>query len=474
MTEQLWRLSACELAEGIRKQRFSCEAVMVSVTARMAAHNPRLNAVVDDYTEEALVEAREADRVLASGAEVGELHGVPITIKSNIDVAGKRTPNGLPHFADLIATEDSPVVSNLKKAGAIIIGRTNTPELSMRMTTDNPLHGRTLNPWEENASPGGSSGGASSAAAAGFGPIHHGNDIGGSLRFPAFNCGLATIKPSFGRVPAYLPSAPAERGMLAQLMSVQGVICREVRDVRLGTRIIAQSDPRDPFWMPVPFDGWPQEAEPLRVGVTTETYGHPIDPEIKAAVERAADFLTDAGYAVEPISTPSVDDAAQCWFRYLGHELETYLMPLAREHGSNTIQQIFEWYFQMGAVATPDEYRDGIKQRTAMMREWNILLDDCPLILSPYYLQPTPDWNCDARSFAETQAAFKAAIYSTGLNWLGLPCGIVPTGLVENRPAGVQIIGRRFREDLILDAMEQVEARVGVLTQQLWARPDRA
>ena len=167
-------------------------------------------------------------------------------------------------------------------------------------------------------------------------------------------------------------------------------------------------------------------------------------------------------------------DAAQCWFRYLGHELETYLMPLAREHGSNTIQQIFEWYFQMGAVATPDEYRDGIKQRTAMVREWNILLDDCPLILSPYYLQPTPDWNCDARSFAETQAAFKAAIYSTGLNWLGLPCGIVPTGLVENRPAGVQIIGRRFREDLILDAMEQVEARVGVLTQQLWARPDRA
>ncbi len=108
-----------------------------------------------------------------------------------------------------------------------------------------------------------------------------------------------------------------------------------------------------------------------------------------------------------------------------------------------------------------------------MVHDWNILLDDCPLILSPYYLQPTPDWNCDARSFAETQAAFNAAIYSTGLNWLGLPCGIVPTGLVENRPAGVQIIGRRFREDLILDAMEQVEARVGVLTQQLWARPDR-
>ena len=161
MTKELWRLSACELAEGIREKRFSCEAVMASVTERMAAHNPRLNAVVDDYTDEALAAARDADRTLASGDAVGELHGVPITIKSNIDVAGKRTPNGLPHFADLIATEDSPVVSNLKQAGAIIIGRTNTPELSMRMTTDNPLHGRTLNPWDAEASPGGSSGGAS-------------------------------------------------------------------------------------------------------------------------------------------------------------------------------------------------------------------------------------------------------------------------------------------------------------------------
>ncbi|HCV20061.1 MAG TPA: amidase, partial [Gammaproteobacteria bacterium] len=179
------------------------------------------------------------------------LHGVPVTIKSNIDVAGKPTPNGLPAFKDLIAPADSPVVSNLKKAGAIIIGRTNTPELSMRLTTDNPLHGRTFNPWHENASPGGSSGGASAAAAAGFGPIHHGNDIGGSLRCPASNCGLSTLKPTFGRVPTYLPTAPVERGLLAQLMSVQGVICREVRDLRLAMKVLAQGDARDPFWMPV-------------------------------------------------------------------------------------------------------------------------------------------------------------------------------------------------------------------------------
>ena len=215
MTEALWQLSACEAAQGIRDKRFTSEALVESVTQRMAAHNPRLNAVVLDLTEEALIQARVADACVKAQEATGPLHGVPVTIKSNIDVKGQPTPNGLPAFADLIAPDDSPVVTNLKRAGAIIVGRTNTPELSMRLTTDNPLHGRTYNPWDDQASPGGSSGGASSAGAAGFGPIHHGNDIGGSLRCPAFNCGLSTVKPTFGRVPTYMPSAPEERGMLA-------------------------------------------------------------------------------------------------------------------------------------------------------------------------------------------------------------------------------------------------------------------
>ena len=154
---------------------------------------------------------------------------MPVTVKVNVDTKGRATTNGMEIFKDTIAPDHSPVVSNLLKAGAILIGRTNTPEMSMRLTTDNPLHGLTRNPWDLQASPGGSSGGAASAGAAGFAAINHGNDIAGSLRYPATACGLSTIKPGLGRVPAYLPSAQAERGMLAQLMSVQGVICREVR-----------------------------------------------------------------------------------------------------------------------------------------------------------------------------------------------------------------------------------------------------
>ncbi len=472
MDAELWKLSAAKMAIGIRNRQFSSEEVVTSVKQRIAKLNPLLNAIVGDGGENALEEAKKADQAVEKGKILGPLHGVPVTIKSNVDVKGQPTSNGLPVFADFIAKDDSPVVSNLKKAGAIIIGRTNTPELSMRMTTDNPLHGRTLNPWDEQASPGGSSGGASSAAAAGFGPIHHGNDIGGSLRYPAFNCGLATVKPTFGRIPAWLPSASAERGMLSQLMSVQGAICREVEDVRLATRVMAGSDARDPFWMPVPFDNWPDEDQPLRVGVTTENYGHPIHRDIQASVEKAAVYLSDAGYAVENMTTPSVDKAAECWFRILGHELKTYLMPVAIEHGSKTIQQIFEWYFQMGTVSDAEAYREGVKERTAMTREWNVFLEKTPLILSPFFLQPTPDWDCDAKSFKGTRDAFYSAIYSTGINWLSLPAGVVPIGMIEGRPAGVQIIGRRFREDLILNAMQKIEEREGILTEQLWKRSE--
>ena len=240
MTEALWQLSACDIVQGIRNKTFSCEEVMRSVVQRIADRNGSINAIVYDYSDEAVAQAQEADRARSSGSVVGSLHGVPVTIKSNIDVKGQPTPNGVPTYKNVIATDDSPVVRNLKNAGAIIVGRTNTPEFSMRLTTDNPLNGRTYNPWHENACPGGSSGGASAAAAAGFGPIHHGNDIGGSLRYPASFCGLATVKPSFGRIANFVPSAmPPERGMLAQLMAVQGAICRQVCDVRLATQVLS-------------------------------------------------------------------------------------------------------------------------------------------------------------------------------------------------------------------------------------------
>lgn len=469
MSRPLWHLSACEIAEGIRTRHFSCAEVMASVVERIRSRNGHLNALVYDYSEAALAAAQAADADLAAGRDRGLLHGIPVTIKENIDVAGTPTPNGLPALESVIAPDDAPLVRHMRRAGGIIVGRTNTPELSMRATTDNPLHGRTLNPWDENASPGGSSGGGGAAGAAGFGPIHHGNDIGGSLRFPAFACGLVTVKPTLGRVPAYNPSATAERGMLAQLMSVQGVMCREVRDVRLATRVIVEGDPRDPWWVPVPFDG-PPESPPIKVAVARETHGYPMHADIAAGLEHAAGYLSDAGYAVEDVEPPSVMAPAQGWFDVAVSEIVTTLGPLAREHGSNTIQRIFEYYQRLGHVVDAEGYRTGIAERTAYTRAWNVFLADYPLVLTPFMMRPLFPWDYDARGFEETRDLFMSTIYSCGINYLSLPAGVVPIGFAEQLPAGVQLVGRRYREDLILDAMEAIEARVGILTHRLWER----
>ena len=469
MTDELWQKSACELAEGIARRQFSCGEVMASVAGRIRAKNKALNAIVYDYTEEALAEARRADLDLAGGRVRGPLHGVPVTIKENVDQQGKPTPNGLPAFETVIAPDDAPVVANLRRAGAIIVGRTNTPELSMRATTDNPLHGRTLNPWHPDASPGGSSGGAGAAAAAGFGPIHHGNDIGGSLRFPAFANGLSTVKPTPGRIPAYNPSATAERGLLAQLMSVQGAICREVRDVRLATRVMAARDARDPWWVPAPFDGEPLPA-PIRVAVTRNAHGYPMHPDIDRALEQAAGWLAAAGYAVEEVEPPPITEPARAWFSVAVAEMKVLLFPTARQHGSKTIQDIFDWYEQMANAVDAPGYMLGVAERTRMTRQWSVFLEQHPLVLTPFFMRPLFPWNYDAQGFAQTKDLFDAAIYSYGVNYLGLPAGVVPVGLVEGLPAGVQIVGRRFREDLILDAMAAVEAQAGVLTRTLWAR----
>jgi amidase len=469
MGEPLWQKSAVETAAGIREKRFSCSDVMVSVVERIRALNPKLNAIVMDLTDQALAEAAAADRALPKLPEPGPLFGVPVTIKVNVDQEGQATTNGLPAFANLIAPGDSAVVRNLRRAGAIIVGRTNTPELSMRLTTVNPLHGRTWNPWHADASAGGSSGGAGASAAAGFGPIHHGNDIGGSLRFPAFANGVATLKPSMGRVPAYNPSAKVERGLLAQLTSVQGAIARSVADVRLATRVMAGGDARDPGWVPAPFDGEPLE-KPIRVAVTRNSHGYEMHPGISRLIDRSAGYLSDAGYDVVEVEPPSIMEPARGWFTVLLTELKGTLGPTVDQYGSEDLRRIFGWYYEMGNILDLDDYRAGLADRTRMMRAWNVFLEDHPLILTPFLMRPLYSWNYDAQGFAQTKDVFDGAVYSYGINYLGLPAGVVPVDLVEDLPAGVQLVGRRFREDVILDAMAAIEQGAGCLVKQLWAR----
>ena len=226
---ELWQLDATDLARLIRTGRASAKEAVESCLGRLRAVNPAINAVVRVLDEEALALAETADAARARGHALGPLHGVPVTTKVNVDQVGLPTDNGVVAYKNNIALEDSPVVANLKHAGAIVIGRTNAPAFSMRIFTDNALHGRTLNPRDPTVTPGGSSGGAGAAIATGIGPIAHGNDIGGSVRVPAYCNGVVGLRVGFGRIPSFNPSAPTGRPIGAQVMAVQGPHTRTVR-----------------------------------------------------------------------------------------------------------------------------------------------------------------------------------------------------------------------------------------------------
>ena len=451
MSDEFWKWSACEVASAISARQVSCSQVMESVVSRVRSVNSEINAIVDDLSESALERAKALDAAPRSTPK-GPLHGVPVTVKENVDQKGLATPNGVVGFKDIIAPDDSPVVKNLLDAGAIVVGRTNTPEFSFRAFTDNPLHGPTFNPWDHGLTPGGSSGGAAAGVAMGFGPLGHGNDIGGSLRIPAFSCGLTTVKPSVGRIPVFLPSAAQERGFLAQMMSVQGVIAREVRDVRLAMSALICPDPRDPWHLPVPFHG-PEVAAPIKVAKTTECYGLPVDSVIIEAINNAERILVDAGYVVEEVDTPSVMELAERWKAMTFCEIGILMDDSIRTHGSADIQQIFDHYYAMSEVVDSTDFIRGLADRSRLALQWSLFLDDYPLLLSPFQLQPTMPVDRDLQGLEGVIEVFNNLTYSTSMNYLGLPAGIVTAAKDTNGlPVGVQIIGRRFREDLILDA----------------------
>lgn len=465
----LWQLSASDLSALIHAKEVSAEEAVSASVARMQAVNPGLNAVVVDLSEAALIRARALDA--QTGAK-GPLHGVPITIKINVDQQGQATSNGLPALKDWIAAEDAPLVKNLLDAGAVVIGRTNTPEFSFRIDTDNPLHGRTHNPWGKHLSAGGSSGGAGSAVAAGIGALAHGNDIAGSLRFPASANGVVAVKPGLGRVPAFNPSQAAERGMLSQSMSVQGLITRNARDLHLAMPAMIRPDPRDPFHVPLPWRG-ETLAGPITVGFTTETLDFPMHPEVAAALEDARAALVEAGYVVTQITPPGLADMAEMGIRALMTETQSMSGADIARLGSDTVKAIFEEYFRQFPPYAPDEYLRVLAHRTGLARQWSMLLAEYPLVLTPFMPQPFFGPGRDAQGAEGVREALASAFWCTGFNFLGLPAGNLPTRLAAldtgPQPIGVQIVGRRWREDLIVDAMIAIEDRLGPMPPRLWS-----
>src|SRR5579872_6285168 len=298
--DELWRLSAQELVGLIRSRRVSAKEAAKSALARLDAINPAINAVVDHRPEEVLLQAGEVDAAIARGENPGPLAGVPVTIKANIDQAGYATTNGLKTQAALIARDNSPVIDNLRKAGAVMLGCTNCPAFCYRWFTTNLVHGDTKNPRDPSITPGGSSGGAGSALAAGIGHIAHGTDIAGSIRYPAYVNGVHGLRTTTGRVAAFNAALP-ERTIGPQISAVSGPLARTIADLRIALAAMSAYDPRDPWWVPAPLEG-----APVRKLAALCVNPEGLDPvtEVKAALVDAGKRLERAGWKVEEVATP--------------------------------------------------------------------------------------------------------------------------------------------------------------------------
>src|ERR1700728_1408112 len=453
--EDLWRLSAADIAALIKSKKVSAKQAASAALARLDAVNPSINAVVDHRPEDVLAQAAAIDAAIARNEEVGPLGGVPVTVKVNIDQQGFATTNGLKMQADVIATANSPVVDNLNKAGAVILGRTNCPAFSYRWFTTNLIHGDTKNPRDPAITPGGSSGGAGAAVAAGIGHIAHGTDIAGSIRYPAYACGVHGLRPTVGRVAAFNASL-AERPIGPQISAVSGPLARTIGDLRIALAAMSAPDMRDPWWVPAPLEG---PAMPKRAAVCLAPDGLEPVPEVKAAVADAARRLERAGWVVEEIATtPPLREAADLQTKlWIGDGYEAQLDAAEREGDPGALAclrgnraKVFPFDVSpLSGVLT---------RRATLAREWLLFFEAYSVLLMPVSGElPFPD-GLDLRDDASFARVWRAQMPQVGIPFMGLPALTVSTGLVGRVPVGVQIVSGRYREDLCLFAGEAIEA----------------
>ena len=320
MSNELWRKGALELAGMIARKEVSSRDVVAAHLARIDEVNPWLNAVVRRWDDASLAAADAADKAVAAGDSLGVLHGVPVTVKENIDLAGTPTTQAVVFLADAVSTSDAPLVQRARAAGAIPIGRTNLPDLGLRITTESSLHGVTHNPWHPGRTAGGSSGGEGSALASGMSPLGFGNDIGGSLRNPATCCGITSIKPTTGVVPWATEIPPQDPGIAAQLMLTDGPMARHVADVRAGLLAIAGAHDRDPRAVPVVLADRAQ-GRALRVAVCAAPPAGSTHAEVAAAIQAAGDAFSNAGAHVTEAVPASFQRAVELWGLILNEEL---------------------------------------------------------------------------------------------------------------------------------------------------------
>ncbi|MEE2775418.1 MAG: amidase [Acidobacteriota bacterium] len=456
LPSELWRAGAKQLAAAIAGRQVTSVEVVEAHLARIEAVNSSVNAIIALYADEAREAAADADRIVISGGPLGPLHGVPFTIKDNLDQAGKPNTNGLEENRGNIAAGDHPVVERMRAAGGVVLGRTNLPDMGLRVHSNSEIWGRTLNPWSAAHNVGGSSGGEGAALATGMTPIGLGNDIGGSLRNPANCCAIASLKPSLGRIPG------TGGGMAGQLMSVDGPMARNVEDVRLGYEILAGLHAGDPWTAPVPLD-LPRPSV-KRVALVPEPEGGDTDSTVAQAVRTAGAALERAGFEVEEVAPPRLFDVASVWFDFLGVELAQGMDTFRQIMGEESYR-FLELIFSRWESRGLEMYIRATTVRHELSVEWSEFFSRYPLVVGPVFTDPPFEVGYDIAGADEAWDVLSQLRLVVAANLLGLPAAAVPVGVGgDGLPRGVQVIADRYRDDLVLDGAAEIEAELGTFT----------
>ena len=462
-------LSASEIAGQIRTRKVSPVEVIEAHLARVETLNPKINAFVQLDHRGALAQARQAEAAVMQDQNLGPLHGVPISIKSSIDVAGMRCEAGTKLRAGHVANADAPLVTRLRNAGAIILGVTNTPELLMAWETDNLLYGRTNNPWDLSRTAGGSSGGEAAAIASGCSAGGVGSDGGGSIRVPAHFCGICGLKPTPGRIPA-TGHYPQSVGPFA-LLGVVGPMARTIADLKLLFEVMQGPDIGDPSATPVPVR-WPSsvELQKIRIGYFEDDGRIPVTPETRLAVRQAAEALRNAGFEVQPFRPENLEKIRQLWWKFFGIAGGMLLGPMTRGHEAelSPILKEFNGWVTAEEPHTAQTLLDCWIERDLLRMQVSEAMEKFPVLLCP--VASIPAFRHGERSWQvedQTVQYLDAWSYCEWFNLLGMPGAVVPvTRSPEDLPIGVQVVARPWEEESVLAILQVIEQARG-----LWKGP---
>lgn len=453
--DDLTMLSAGAIAALVRERKVSALEVVNAHLDRIQQVNPRLNAVVTSRPDDARGDAERADAAVASGAPLGPLHGVPMTIKDSFDTAGLRTTYGTKGRASFVPTADATVVARLKAAGAILLGKTNTPEFTWSFETDNLVFGRTNNPWGDSYSPGGSSGGSAASVAARGAPFDIGTDTGGSIRVPSHFCGVAGLKPTAGRVPR-TGHAVGPEGYLQSLTQV-GPIARSVADLAMLYDIIAGPDGRDPHIVDAPRPDFRSvSARGLRVAVHASNGVRAPAPSIAETVNSVAGALQSAGMEITTDVPPPLREVIEIDDLLYHADGYAWLRRLLARAGTSDPGPDVAPYLDYKALS-PEQFSAALERWNdwrSRMLQWFERFDAilCPVVA----LDELP------HGAEDKEGAYPAFSYTFAYNMTGWPAAVVRAGTSpKGLPIGVQVVGRPWQEHVVLAIASEIEHALG-------------